>query len=102
MICTAFAVSVPANPTREIGQEVYVNDTRVYRLDPEPQNVIVKAGELTTLTFENEKLAGVRIKKIDAVTGEGIYGVRFLIKDEHNNLLGEYSTDQDGYRPASR
>ena len=39
----------------------------------------------------------MRIKKIDAVTGEGIYGVRFLIKDEHNNLLGEYSTDQDGY-----
>lgn len=30
MICTAFAASVPANPTREIGQEVYVNDTRVY------------------------------------------------------------------------
>ncbi len=68
-----------------------------YRLDPEPQNVIVKAGELATVTFENEKLAGVRIKKIDAVTGEGIYGVRFLIKDEHNNLIGEYSTDQDGY-----
>lgn len=68
-----------------------------YRLNPEPQNVIVKAGELATVTFENEKLAGVRIKKIDAVTGEGIYGVRFLIKDEHNNLLGEYSTDQDGY-----
>lgn len=68
-----------------------------YRLDPEPQNVIVKAGELATVTFENEKLAGVRIKKIDAVTGEGIYGVRFLIKDEYNNLIGEYSTDQDGY-----
>ena len=68
-----------------------------YRLDTEPQNVIVKAGELATVTFENEKLAGVRIKKIDAVTGEGIYGVRFLIKDEYNNLLGEYSTDQDGY-----
>ena len=67
-----------------------------YRLDPEPQNVIVKAGELATVTFENEKLAGVRIKKIDAVTGEGICGVRFLIKDEHNNLIGEYSTDQDG------
>ena len=68
-----------------------------YHLDPTPQNVIVKAGELATVTFENEKLAGVRIKKIDAVTGEGIYGVRFLIKDAHNNLLGEYSTDQDGY-----
>lgn len=68
-----------------------------YRLDPEPKNIIVKAGELATVTFENEKLASVRIKKIDAVTGEGIYGVRFLIKDEHNNLIGEYSTDQDGY-----
>ena len=68
-----------------------------YRLDATPQNVIVKAGELATVTFENEKLAGVRIKKVDAVTGEGIYGVRFLIKDENNNLIGEYSTDQDGY-----
>ena len=68
-----------------------------YRLDATPQNVIVKSGELATVTFENEKLAGVRIKKVDAVTGEGIYGVRFLIKDEDNNLIGEYSTDQDGY-----
>ena len=68
-----------------------------YRLDPTPQNVIVTSGELATVTFENEKLAGVRIKKVDAVTGEGIYGVRFLIKDEDNNLIGEYSTDQDGY-----
>ena len=68
-----------------------------YRLDATPQNVIVKAGELATVMFENEKLAGVRIKKVDAVTGEGIYGVRFLIKDENNNLIGEYSTDQDGY-----
>lgn len=68
-----------------------------YRLDPAPRNVTVRAGELATVEFQNEKLAGVRIKKIDAVTKKGIYGVRFLIKDEHNNLLGEYSTDQDGY-----
>lgn len=68
-----------------------------YRLDDTPQNVTVQAGELATVTFENERLAGVRIKKIDAVSRKGIYGVRFLIKDERNNLLGEYSTDQDGY-----
>lgn len=30
MLCTAFAASIPAKPTREIGQQVYVNDTRVY------------------------------------------------------------------------
>ena len=68
-----------------------------YRLDSTPQNVIVKSGQLATVEFENEKLASIRIKKIDAVTKKGIYGVRFLVKNESNNLIGEYSTDQDGY-----
>ena len=68
-----------------------------YRLDNTPQNVIVKSGELATVEFQNEKLASIRIKKIDAVTKKGIYGVRFFVKDEANNLIGEYSTDQDGY-----
>ena len=68
-----------------------------YRLNSTPQNVIVKSGELATVEFQNEKLASIRIKKIDAVTKKGIYGVRFLVKDEANNLIGEYSTDQDGY-----
>ena len=68
-----------------------------YRLDSTPQNVIVKSGELATVEFQDEKLASIRIKKIDAITKKGIYGVRFLVKDEANNLIGEYSTDQDGY-----
>ncbi|HIX89327.1 MAG TPA: hypothetical protein H9845_00285, partial [Candidatus Agathobaculum pullicola] len=68
-----------------------------YRLDSTPQNVIVKAGELATVTFENAQLSSVRIRKIDSVTGEPISGVRFLIKDEHNNVIGEYTTDSDGY-----
>lgn len=68
-----------------------------YRLDSTPQNVIVKSGELATVEFQNEKLASIRIKKIDAVTKKGIYGVCFLVKNEYNNLIGEYSTDQDGY-----
>lgn len=66
-------------------------------MDSTPQNVIVKAGERRPLNFRTEKLASIRIKKIDAVTKKGIYGVRFLVKDEANNLIGEYSTDQDGY-----
>lgn len=71
-----------------------------YRLDSTPQNVIVKSGELATVEFQNEKLASIRIKKIDAVTKKGIYGVRFLVKDEANNLIGEYSTDRRLYRAA--
>ena len=68
-----------------------------YRLDSTPQNVIVKAGELATVTFENAQLSSVRIRKIDAVTREPISGVRFLIKDARNNVIGEYTTDSDGY-----
>ena len=68
-----------------------------YRMDSTPQNVIVKAGELATVTFENAQLSSVRIRKIDAVTREPIGGVRFLIKDAHNNVIGEYTTDSDGY-----
>ena len=68
-----------------------------YRLDSTPQNVIVKAGELATVEFENVKLSSVRIKKIDSVTKDPIPGVRFLIKDKNKNIVGEYTTDSDGY-----
>ena len=68
-----------------------------YRLDSTPQNVIVKAGELATVEFENAKLSSVRIRKIDAVTRQPISGVRFFIKDSKGKLIGEYTTDSDGY-----
>ena len=68
-----------------------------YRMDGTPKNIIVKAGELATVEFENAKMSSVRIKKIDAVTRKGIPGVRFIIKDAHKNLIGEYTTDSDGY-----
>lgn len=36
-----------------------------YRIDTNPKNVIVKAGEIGTVEFENAKVSSVRIKKID-------------------------------------
>lgn len=68
-----------------------------YRIDTNPKNVIVKAGELATVEFENAKMSSVRIKKIDSVTKDPIPGVRFLIKDSKKNIVGEYTTDSDGY-----
>ena len=35
--------------------------------------------------------------KVDAATGEGIYGVKFVLYDAGKNPIGEYATDQDGY-----
>ena len=68
-----------------------------YRIDTNPKTVIVKAGELATVEFENAKMSSVRIKKIDSVTKDPIPGVRFLIKDKNKNIVGEYTTDSDGY-----
>ena len=42
-------------------------------------------------------MSSVRIKKIDSVTKDPIPGVRFLIKDKNKNIVGEYTTDSDGY-----
>jgi len=67
-----------------------------YKMNTEPQNVIVKAGTLSTITFENERLAGIRVKIVDAVSKLGIYNVRVLVKTEGNQVIGEYTTDQDG------
>lgn len=68
-----------------------------FRIDTNSKNVIVKAGELATVEFENAKMSSVRIKKIDSVTKDPIPGVRFLIKDKNKNIVGEYTTDSDGY-----
>ncbi len=67
-----------------------------FSMDTEAKIVEVKENEYTILEVENERMSGIRIKKINAETGEGLYGVRFLIKDSKNNVIGVYTTDQDG------
>ena len=42
-------------------------------------------------------VSGVIIHKIDSVTEEGIYGVKFLVYDQNKNPIGEYTTDDQGY-----
>ena len=68
-----------------------------YRLDATPQQVEVKDGETAYLELTNERVSGICIHKIDSVTGEGIYGVRFLICDHNNRPVEHLVTDQDGY-----
>lgn len=68
-----------------------------YALDSEVKLVEILANEPTVLEVENEQLSGIRIKKVCSETGEGLYGVRFLVKDNKNNIIGCYTTDQWGY-----
>ena len=68
-----------------------------YRLDATPKNIEVKDGQTAVLTVTNHKASGVLIHKVDANTGEGIYGTTFLLYDANHNPVGEYVSDQDGY-----
>ena len=68
-----------------------------YALDTTPVNACVKDSETTTVEITNQRLASIMIHKIDAATGAGIYGVKFVLYDSGKNPIGEYTTDQDGY-----
>ena len=68
-----------------------------FELDNTPHYFEVKDGKTTTLTVENKALSGILIHKIDSVTGEGIYGVTFLLYDGNKNPIGQYESDQDGW-----
>ena len=68
-----------------------------FRLDNTPHYFEVKGGKTTTLTVKNKALSGILIHKIDSTTGEGIYGVTFLLYGGNKNPMGQYESDQDGY-----
>lgn len=68
-----------------------------FELDSTPHYFEVKDGKTTTLTVENKSLSGILIHKIDSNTGEGIYGVTFLLYDSNKTPVGQYESDQDGW-----
>ena len=68
-----------------------------YTLDDTPHRVEVKDGQTATLEITNRKAGSAIIHKVDSLTGEGIYGVKFLISDAKGNPLGVYESDNEGY-----
>ena len=77
-----YAVEVEANPD--------------FILDDTPHYFEVKDGEVTTLRLTNAAKSGILIHKVDT-SGEGIYGVKFLLYDENRNPIGEFTSDDDGW-----
>ncbi len=57
----------------------------------------MKDGETATAEITNQRMASILIHKVDAASGDGIYGVKFVLYDSGKNPIGEYTTDQDGY-----
>ena len=74
-----------------------VTSNKSFRLDDTPHYFEVKDGKHVTLQVTNKKLSGIVIHKIDSATGEGIYGVKFVLYDANKKPIGEYTSDDEGY-----
>ena len=68
-----------------------------YRLDDTPHRIEVRDGQTATLEITNKAISGILIHKVNAVTGEGIYGVSFLLYDSGNNPIAQETSDDRGY-----
>ena len=74
-----------------------VTSNKSFRLDDTPHYFEIKDGKHVTLQVTNKKLSGIVIHKIDSATGDGIYGVKFVLYDANKKPIGEYTSDDRGY-----
>ena len=68
-----------------------------FQLDSTPIYFIVEDGKTTTKAVTNKAISGILIHKVNAVTGEGIYGVSFILYDNGNNPIAQETSDDRGY-----
>lgn len=67
-----------------------------FLLDDTPHYFEIKDGKVTTLRITNAAKSGILIHKVDT-SGEGIYGVKFLLYDQNRNPIGEFTSDDEGW-----
>ena len=68
-----------------------------YRLDSTPHYFTVKDGKCQPVTVTNRKISGILIHKISSTTGDGIYGVSFILYDSSNTPIAQETSDDRGY-----
>ena len=68
-----------------------------FHMDDTPHYFEVENGETTTLQVENTPVSAILIHKTDSATGEGIYGVPFILYDSTNTPVGQYTSNNEGY-----
>ena len=68
-----------------------------FQLDNTPIYFAVEDGKTTTKTVTNKAISGILIHKVNAITGEGIPGVSFILYDSGNNPIAQETSDDRGY-----
>lgn len=90
----AISKRLPIDETYTIRETITRNE---YVLSEETKTVELKQDEITSLTFENEKIKGyLEITKIDSTTKSPLKDTVFGIYDINNNLVQEIVTDING------
>ena len=67
-----------------------------YKIDTTPRNIEVKSNIATVIEFENIPYSTLIIEKIDGVTTKPIAGVKFNIRKENGEYIGDFTTDYFG------
>ena len=86
-------------PNLETGYYVVteVKAPKGYAMAKNPnQTIRIENGKPVTVTFENEKLRGLQLIKVDEKTGEPLTGVTYKITKANGEFVGQYKTDKNG------
>lgn len=81
------------------GETLYLQEIETlkgYQLDESVHEVTLEWGKTSTVELLNKPLSTLRLLKIDSETEKPIYGAVFNLYDAKNNLLGKFTTDQNG------
>ena len=68
-----------------------------FQMDNTPIYFAVEDGKTTTKTVTNKAISGILLHKVNAITGEGIPGVSFILYDASNNPIAQETSDDRGY-----
>ena len=68
-----------------------------YQLDSTPVYFEVKDGMCAPVVLTNKMICGILIHKTSSTTGEGIYGVPFILYDGNHNPIAQEESDNEGY-----
>ena len=68
-----------------------------YQIDRHKQDIVVKDGKQTSVTFTNTKILGLEIIKQDADTKKLLQGATFEITKVNGEKVGTYQTDSNGH-----
>lgn len=68
-----------------------------YELDATPYDVYLQWGKTSQIKLKNKELGSLSLVKVSAENGKRVLpGASFLLYDEKDNLIGEYTTDENG------